>query len=104
MKDWSSDETDDPLYADGAISTRSRNGRATGRRLIAYFAGNSLDKAGRIFERAIKHNFRAGPSLAFTAQTCATDRSLSRPQGARKNMDQGNTEVERSQHLAVPFR
>jgi hypothetical protein len=50
--DWSHEETDDPLYADRRnfykVERWSRDGRRVEELL---FAGNSLDKARRIFDR-----------------------------------------------------
>ena len=52
---WSHEETDDPLHADRRnfykVEKWSRDGQHVEEML---FAGNSLDKANRIFERAIK--------------------------------------------------
>jgi hypothetical protein len=52
--DWSAEETDDPLYADRRnfykVEKWSRDGQRVEELL---FAGNSLDKARRIFERFI---------------------------------------------------
>ena len=42
----------------GAISTRSRSGAKTTCVVELLYAGNNLDKARRIFERAIKHRPR----------------------------------------------
>ena len=59
MSDWSDEETDDPTYADRRnfykVEQWSRDGQYV---LDLVFAGSSLDKARRIFERIIKHRPR----------------------------------------------
>jgi hypothetical protein len=57
---WSHEETDDPLYADQRnfykVEKWSRDGQRVNEML---FAGNSLAKAQRIFERFIKERSRS---------------------------------------------
>jgi hypothetical protein len=57
--DWSSEETDDPLYADRRnfykVEKRSKDDM---RVVELLYAGNNLDKARRIFDRMIKHRPR----------------------------------------------
>ena len=61
---WSHKETDDPLYADRRnfykVERWSRNGQRVNEML---FAGNSLAKAQRIFERFIKRRPRSGLTI-----------------------------------------
>ena len=58
--DWSAEETDDPLYADRRnfykVEKWSRDGQRIEEML---FAGNSLDKAQRVFERFIQKRPRS---------------------------------------------
>jgi hypothetical protein len=58
--DWSHEETDDPLYADDRnfhkVEKWSRDGQRVNELL---FAGSSLDKAKRIFDRFIKKRPRS---------------------------------------------
>jgi hypothetical protein len=57
--DWSSEETDDPLYADRRNFYKVEKWSKDDMRVVELFdAGNNLDKARRIFERAIKHRPR----------------------------------------------
>ena len=55
MSDWSEEETDDPVSADRRnfykVEKWSRDGL---RVMLLLYAGNNLDKARRIFERAHK--------------------------------------------------
>jgi hypothetical protein len=59
MNDWSDEETFDPLYADDRnfykVEKWTRDGQSV---LDLVFAGSSLDKARRIFERTIQHRPR----------------------------------------------
>ena len=60
---WSAEETDDPLYADRRNFYKVEKWSKDGQRIEELlFAGNSLDKARRIFERTIKH----GPCIRLT--------------------------------------
>jgi hypothetical protein len=59
MMDWPPEETDDPLYADRRNFYKVEKWSRDGKRIEELlFAGNSLDKARRIFERMIKHRSR----------------------------------------------
>jgi hypothetical protein len=55
MNDWSDEETDDPIHADRRnfykVEKWSRDGQQVAELL---FAGSSLDKARRIFDRMTK--------------------------------------------------
>jgi hypothetical protein len=52
--DWSAEETDDPLYADRRNFYKVEKWSKDGQRIEELlFAGNSLEKAQRIFERFI---------------------------------------------------
>jgi hypothetical protein len=59
MSDWSDKETDDPTHADRRnfykVEQWSRDGQHV---LDLVFAGTSLDKARRIFERITQHRPR----------------------------------------------
>jgi hypothetical protein len=56
---WSTEETDDPLYADRRNFFKVEKWSRDGLRVeLMLFAGNSLDKARHIFERTIKHRPR----------------------------------------------
>ena len=59
MSDWSDEETDDPTYADRRnfykVEQWSRDGQHV---LDLVFAGSSLDKARRIFDRITKYRPR----------------------------------------------
>jgi hypothetical protein len=57
--DWSNEETDDPLYADRRNFYKVEKWSKDDMRVVELlYAGNNLDKARRIFERAIKHRPR----------------------------------------------
>jgi hypothetical protein len=59
MSNWSDEETDDPVYADRRnfkVEKWSRDGQRIEEML---FAGNSLDKAQRVFERFIQKRPRS---------------------------------------------
>jgi hypothetical protein len=59
MSGWSHEETDDPVYADRRnfykVEKWSRDGERVTKLL---FAGSSLDKAKRVFDRWVKHRPR----------------------------------------------
>jgi hypothetical protein len=56
MSDWSDEETDDPHYADRRNFYKVEQWSGDGQHVPdLVFAGSSLDKARRIFERIIKH-------------------------------------------------
>ena len=59
MSNWSDEETDDPIHADRRnfykVERRSRDGQ---RVVDLVFAGTSLDKAKRIFDRMTKRRPR----------------------------------------------
>jgi hypothetical protein len=57
---WSHEETDDPLYADRRNFYKVEKWSRDGRRIEELlFAGNSLAKAQRIFDRFIKKRPRS---------------------------------------------
>ena len=57
--DWSSEETDDPLYADRRNFYKVEKWSKDGMRVVELlFAGTSLDKARRIFTRMTEHRPR----------------------------------------------
>ena len=59
MNDWSDEETDDPHYADRRNFYKVEKWSRDGQRLTELlFAGSSLDKAKRIFDRWAKHRPR----------------------------------------------
>jgi hypothetical protein len=59
MTDWSDEETDDPVYADRRNFYKVEKWSRDGLRVeLMLYAGNSLDKARRIFERTTKHRPR----------------------------------------------
>jgi hypothetical protein len=58
MSDWSDEETDDPVHADRRNFYIEQWSRDWQRVLDLVFAGSSLDKARRIFDRIIKHRPR----------------------------------------------
>jgi hypothetical protein len=59
MNDWSVEETDDPVYADRRNFYKVEKWSRDGLRVeLMLYAGNNLDKARRIFERASKHRPR----------------------------------------------
>ena len=56
MSDWSDEDTDDPTHADRRNFYKVEQGSRDGQHVLdLVFAGSSLDKARRIFERIIKH-------------------------------------------------
>jgi hypothetical protein len=56
MSDWSDEETDDPIHADRRNFYKVEKWSRDGQRIAEMvFAGSSLDKACRIFERMTKH-------------------------------------------------
>ena len=58
--DWSAEETDDPIYADRRNFYKVEKWSKDGQRIEEMlFAGNSLDKARRIFERFITKRLRS---------------------------------------------
>ena len=59
MSDWSDEETDDPLYADRRNFYKVEKWSRDGLRVeLMLYAGNSLEKARRIFERTSKNRPR----------------------------------------------
>ena len=59
MSDWSDEETDDPTHADRRNFYKVEQWSRDGQRVLALvFAGSSLDKARRIFDRITKHHPR----------------------------------------------
>ena len=57
--DWASEETDDPACADRRNFYKVEKWSKDGMRVVELlFAGTSLDKARRIFERITKHRPR----------------------------------------------
>jgi hypothetical protein len=59
MSDWSDEETDDPIHADRRNFYKVEKWSRDGHRIAEMvFAGSSLDKACRIFERMTKHRPR----------------------------------------------
>jgi len=58
--DWSHEETDDPIYADRRNFYKVEKWSRDGQRVNdMVFAGSSLDKAKRIFERFVKKRPRS---------------------------------------------
>ena len=56
MSDWSDEETNDPCYADCRNFYKVERWVRDGSRVeLMLYAGNSLDKARRIFEPTTKH-------------------------------------------------
>ena len=59
MSDWSDEETDDPAHADWRNFYKVEQWSRDGQRVLdLVFAGSSLDKARRIFDRITKHRPR----------------------------------------------
>jgi hypothetical protein len=59
MPDWSDEETDEPLIADHRNFYKVEKWSKDGARVIEMaFAGSSLDKTRRIFDRMVKHRPR----------------------------------------------
>jgi hypothetical protein len=59
MSDWSAEETDDPIHADRRNLYKVEKWSRHGQRITQLlFAGSSLDKARRIFDRMTKHRPR----------------------------------------------
>jgi hypothetical protein len=59
MNNWSDEETDDPLYAERRNFCKVEKWSKDGMRVVKLlFAGTSLDKARRIFERTTQHRPR----------------------------------------------
>jgi hypothetical protein len=59
MSNWSDEETDDPIHADRRNFYKVERWSKDGMRVVELlFAGTSLDKARRIFERTTKHRPR----------------------------------------------
>jgi hypothetical protein len=59
INDWSDEETDDPTHADRRNFYKVKKWSKDGMRVVdLLFAGSSLDKAKRIFERTTKHRPR----------------------------------------------
>ncbi len=59
MSNWSDEETDDPIHADRRNFYKVEKWSKDGMRVLdLVFAGASLDKAKRIFERMTKHRPR----------------------------------------------
>jgi hypothetical protein len=57
--DWAHEETDDPLHADRRNFYKVEKWSSDGRVAELLFAGNSLAKAQRIFERFIRRRPRS---------------------------------------------
>jgi hypothetical protein len=63
MTNWSDEETDDPTCADRRNFYKVEQWSPDGQRVLdLVFAGSSLDKARRIFDRITKHR----PSIRLT--------------------------------------
>jgi hypothetical protein len=59
LADWSDEETDNPLYADRRNFYKVEKWCRDGLRVeLMLYAGNSLEKARRIFERTTKYRPR----------------------------------------------
>jgi hypothetical protein len=58
MSNWSDEETDDPHYADRRNFYKVEKWSRDGLRVEMLYAGNSLDKARRVFERTVKQRPR----------------------------------------------
>jgi hypothetical protein len=59
MNDWSDEETEEPLIADHRNFYKVEKWTKDGQRVVEMvFAGSSLDKAKRIFDRMVKHRPR----------------------------------------------
>jgi hypothetical protein len=59
MNDWSDEETEEPLIADHRNFYKVEQWTKDGQRVVEMvFAGSSLDKAKRIFDRMVKHRPR----------------------------------------------
>jgi hypothetical protein len=59
MSDWSDEETDDPTHSDRRNFYKVEQWSRDWQRVLdLVFAGSSLDKARRIFDRIIKHRPR----------------------------------------------
>jgi hypothetical protein len=59
LRDWSDEQTDDPLYADDRNFYKVEAWSRDGMRIDALlYAGNSLDKAREIFVTTVKHRPR----------------------------------------------
>jgi hypothetical protein len=72
MSDRSDEETDDPHYADRRNFYKVEKWSRDGLRVeLMLYAGSSLDKARRIFERATKHRRTSG-SRSGSACGCWT--------------------------------
>jgi hypothetical protein len=68
INDWSLEETDDPHYANRRNFYKVEKWSRDGLRVeLILFAGNSLDKVRRIFERTIKR--RSGIRLTIRQRT-----------------------------------
>ena len=59
MTNWSDEETDEPLIADHRNFYKVEKWSRDGQRVVELlFAGSSLDKAKRVFDRCAKHRPR----------------------------------------------
>jgi hypothetical protein len=59
MSDWSDEETDDPVHADRRNFYKVEKWSKDGQRIVELlFAGSSLDKGRRIFDRMTRHRPR----------------------------------------------
>jgi hypothetical protein len=58
MSDWSDEETDDPIHADRRNFYKVEKWSRGQQVAELLFAGSSLDKARRIFDRMTKHRPR----------------------------------------------
>jgi hypothetical protein len=71
--DWSSEETDDPLYADDCNFYKVEKWSMDGTNVDwMLYAGNNLDKAREIFAAMVRHRPRI--RLTIRQQTRASDR------------------------------
>ena len=74
MTNWSDEETDEPLIADHRNFYKVKKWSRDGQRVVELlFAGSSLDKAKRVFDRWAKHRPRIRGPTAI-ARSCRRSR------------------------------
>jgi hypothetical protein len=90
LSDWSDEETEEPLIADHRNFYKVEKWTKDGQRVVEMvFAGSSLDKAKRIFDRMVKHR----PHIRLTIRQRARVLEQWPPQGKAPALGRAEAEI-----------